>query len=71
LEGRPSQMVAETDPERTWVQIRRQDLSLLLALGLAVFDKLAKTHPTSRRTWELGQAISAAERLLLGDAPLS
>lgn len=65
-------MAAEPDPERLWVQIRRQDLGVLLAVAMAAFDRLGKTHPTARRTWELGQAISAAEQALLSmDTPES
>lgn len=63
----PASRKPEPDPERDWVQIRREDLGMLLAASLAVFDSLAKDHPTSRKTWQLGQAISAAERALLGD----
>lgn len=58
--------VSEPDPERAWVTIRRADLGLLLAAAYAVFDRVSKTHPTGQKTWELGQAISAAERALLG-----
>jgi hypothetical protein len=61
--------MAEMDAERVWAQIRRADLGVLLAASLAVFERLAKSHPTARRTWELGQAISAAERALLSTEP--
>jgi hypothetical protein len=55
------------DPERDWVTIRREHLGMLLSASLAVLEALVRDHPQHVRTWQLAQAVSAAERALLGD----
>jgi hypothetical protein len=52
------------DPERDWVQIRREHLGYLLAAGHAVLERLTRTNPKARRLWELAQAVEAAEQAL-------
>ena len=50
------------------VSLKRKDVGLLLAAALALLERLQKTHPTSARVWDLGQACTAAEAALLGEA---
>jgi hypothetical protein len=59
---------ASPDPERDWVMIEREHLGLLLAASLAVLQQLMRDRPEHARTWQLAQAVSAAERALLGDS---
>ena len=49
------------------VSLKRKDVGLLLAAALAILERLQRTHPTSARVWDLGQACTAAESALLGE----
>lgn len=49
------------------VCLKRKDVGLLLAAALALLERLQRTHPTSARVWDLGQACTAAEAALLGE----
>jgi hypothetical protein len=57
------------DPERDWVTLRREHVGMLLAAALAVLGHLVADHPNADATFKLATAVSAAERVLLGDSP--